>query len=178
MSLFNKPVQAESNNRLISTPGNHPVRITSIELVTPEKSDAVFHDGIQQLKVTGTNDDGEFISAFFNECAFAQPDDLSTAQKQSGKFASKEYEGTVYVTDKKSGKRVVLPETHPKSISAKSIYANLGASCGIEGEFVASDLKGARCIFVCKEEARGASTRIKVVATRPYKEVVKAEAEF
>lgn len=170
-NMFSTTQTAEDHSKLITEPGNYPVRITSVSLVTPEKSEAVFHDGIQQAKLTGTTADGKIISMFLNAVAFAQLEDLTEKQKQSGKFTTKEYEGTSYVVDKVTGKRLVLPDDHKKSIATQQIYKSHGFNCGLT-DFTLEDFANCSVVFVVREETRGSNTRVKVIATRKASEEV------
>jgi hypothetical protein len=184
-NLFATPMSAKSNSKLIDEPGNYEVTIIAADMATPEKSEAIFHDGIQQLKLTGTNKEGKILSLFINQVAFAKFEDLTEKEKQSGKYTTKEYEGTTYAINKLSGKRLPLPmnmesdvidkTNHKKSQAVKDIYRGHAFDCGLEDIESAADFRGAKCIFVIKEE----NGRLKVVGTKPAsKATVSAESSF
>ena len=187
-NMFNTPVESKDNSRLINEEGNYPVKIVEIAMVTPQKTEAVFKDGHQQIRVTGQSADGKIISVFLNCQPYAQYADLTELQKQSGEFGVLEHEGTKYAIAKATGKRVPIPmpdlndevaiaNAHPKAKAVIDIYRGFGFNLGLT-TFTALDFKGRECIFVVREEkSPSGKANLKVVSTRPMPSV-KADVVF
>lgn len=176
-NMFSTPVESKDNSRLINEEGNYLVTISEITLVTPEKTEAVFKDGNQQLRVTGKTADGKIISVFINGTAYAQYADLTELQKQSGEYGVVEHEGTKYAVVKATGRRVPLGDDHPKAIAVSDIYKGFGFNLGLT-TFTPADFRGRQCIFVVREEkSPSGKANLKVVSTRPMPSV-KADVVF
>ena len=144
-----KFVSANNISKLLQE-GEHAVEIKAVAMTAAEPSED-YKDRTPQLEVEFRKGD-KSLKAWLNLKGFKRYDDLSDADKKSGKFEARGPFG--YAVDIAKDSRIEDPD---KTASAESIIQKLGNDCGIPTgkAFEENDLLGMEVGIMVKKNEQG-----------------------